>query len=416
MKRASLLDFLPPRETPLVLQLLRLISRFTTRVFLRIYHCEISHEDLRRLRSLVRHRALLLPNHPMGKDEPAVMFEVLRQVGLRPFFLAAHEVFEAAGTIGSQLMQRLGCYSIRRGMPDRASMEMTRKLLVRGRSVVIFPEGECYGLNDELLPFHNGIAQMAFWATDDLRRGGSEEPVYLIPLAIEYVYLKDMRTEIEQSLQRMEVKLELTRDHLTTYERLRRLGEAVVTKVEQEHGLIPTTGLPLPERIEAVRQHLVLHTAALLKVRLRPEWTLPEALRALFNAGDEALYARAEEFRGTADEQRRAQAVFHAFHIDLTRLFCFIVVKDGYVAAHPTTERYCDMLTQLEQEVLGDARIRGPRKAIVKVGEVINLQDHHAEYRKNKRATVARITEELEKRVRRELDSMWRNRQPLEYP
>ncbi len=399
MNRNHILDFLPPRQNPFALSLIRLVSRFVTRLFLGIYRVEVSADDISRLQSLVRHRTMLLPNHPMGQAEPFVMFEVVRRVGFRPFFIAAREVFETAGSFASTMMQRLGCYSIRRGMPDRPSMEMTRRLLVRGRCLVAFPEGECYGLNDVLLPFHNGIAQMAFWSVDDLQRMQCDEPLYLIPIAIRYVYLREMSEAIEQSIRRMEWKLELAPSDLTTYQRLRRIGEAVVAKVERENGLVSNHEWELPERIEAVRQHLITKVASQMKVNLRQEWTLPETLRAVFNAGNEALYASGDEFSGGADEQRRAQAVFHAFHRDLTRLFCFVAVKDGYVSENPSTERYCDMLCRLEREVLGLTLLRGPKKAVVRVGEPINLQEHYAEYRKNKRKTVAAITQELEKRV-----------------
>lgn len=399
MQHSRIVDFLPPRQNPFVLSLIRLVSRFMTRLFLGIYKVEVSADDISRLQSLLRHRAMLLPNHPMGQAEPAVMFEVVRRVGFRPFFIAAREVFEAAGSLASTMMQRLGCYSIRRGMPDRPSMEMTRKLLVRGRCLVAFPEGECYGLNDVLLPFHNGIAQMAFWAVDDLQRMQCNEPLYLIPLGIRYIYLKNMSDAIGQSLGRMEAKLNLSTDDLSDYQRLRRIGEAVVTNIEKENGLKSDRDRELPDRIESVRQHLITKAASQMKVNLRPEWTLPETLRALFNAGNEALYAVDDEFADDAPEHRRARAVFHAFHRDLTRLFCFVAVKDDYVASHPTTERYCDMLCRLEREVLGLTLLRGPRKVVVRVGEPINLQEHYAEYRKNKRKTVAAITQELEKRV-----------------
>jgi hypothetical protein len=201
----------------------------------------------------------------------------------------------------------------------------------------------------------------------------------------------------------MEAELLLPPGNLTTYQRLRRVGEAVVTRVEEENGLRSTRDEDLADRIETLRRHLITKAASQMQVALKKDATLPESLRALFNAGNEALYAMQEEFAGSPTEQRRRQAVFHAFHRDLTRLFCFVAVKDGYVAANPTPERYCEMLSRLEREVLGRTLLRGPRKAIVRLGEPIHLEEHYADYRKNKRKTVARVTEELENRVREAL-------------
>jgi hypothetical protein len=103
------------------------------------------------------------------------------------------------------------------------------------RWLVIFPEGVACGQNDTVMPFQQGIAQLAFWACDDLGKQGDLPPIYFVPIAIKYIYLRDMRSEIDDSLRRLEDNLLLppSPQHSTLFSRLRRVGEAVLSANEQ---------------------------------------------------------------------------------------------------------------------------------------------------------------------------------------
>src|SRR5260370_23998012 len=85
------------------------------------------------------------------------------------------------------LIQRLGAYSIHRGLPDRQSLRMTRRLLAEmDRKVVIFPEGETYEHNDALIPFQQGVVQIGFGALDDVQKSGREPSLPVLPIAVKY--------------------------------------------------------------------------------------------------------------------------------------------------------------------------------------------------------------------------------------
>src|SRR6185295_7236020 len=106
-----------------------------------------------------------------------------------------------------RFLQGVGGYSILRARRDRASMQMTQKLLAQGERILIFPEGQTYGLNDILIPFQQGVVQMGFWAVEEMEKQGIDRPVLIAPLAIKYVYTRPMEGQIRASLERLERSL-----------------------------------------------------------------------------------------------------------------------------------------------------------------------------------------------------------------
>jgi hypothetical protein len=375
----------------------RLIAPPILRTVWRVDAVEIEAADLERLRSLRGERAIFTANHP-SLAEPPVLFEALTRAGVSAYFLTARETMDRYGVLFRTFLQGAGCYSVMRGRRDRASMQMTQQLLVEGNRLVIFPEGQTYGLNDTLLPFQQGVVQMAFWALEEMQKRGIDAPLCLVPLAIKYVFRQSMDAEIEGSLARLEGRLGLGQDGLSSYERLRRIATAVVATLERENRLLPAASETLDDRILRLRDVLIGRIATALQVELPRGSPFPDLVRALANAYDDAVYGTSPAEESQYERGLHVQEVeaIRTFYPVWARLKNFIAVRDGYVQELPTPERYADVLGCLEIEVLGRRRIRGRRVAKVKTGDPIDLRDHAAAYRQNKRETVACLTRRLE--------------------
>jgi len=90
---------------------------------------------------------------------------------------------------------------------------------------------------------------------------------------------------------------------------------------------------------------------------------------------------------------------------DLDRVANWIAVTDNYVRSHPTPERMGDNIRRLQIEAFDEFRLVGPKRAIIRVGEPIDLADHYEEYRKDRRGVVNRCVGMLEQAVQGLLDS-----------
>jgi 1-acyl-sn-glycerol-3-phosphate acyltransferase len=392
--------FYPPLPSPLFIRLLRPLAPSILRRVWQIEAVDMEEADRERLRALRENPAIIAANHP-SLAEPAVLFEAVSRAGASACFLTAWEVFTERGRLVAWLLQRAGCYSVMRGRRDRASMQMTEKLLAAGQRIVVFPEGQTYGLNDTLLPFQQGVVQLAFWALEAMRKQGIEGPLLVAPVAVKYLYTQPMEGEIEASLRRLEARLGLKPGARAPYARLREIAAVVVGSLERQEHLPAVEGGTLDERILRLRDVLVRRMAGALDVDLPPGAAFPDAVRLLANAYDDAILGGTGEPESEYDRGLREQAIdaVRPMHAGWMRLKNFLAVRDGYVQQLPSAERYLDVLGRLEVEVMGRSAIRGRRRALVKTGEPLNLGAHLDAYRRGKRETVAHLTSELESRV-----------------
>jgi len=371
-------------------------------------------EDLQRLRDLGHRRVLLTPNHPTNL-EPALLFHLSAAVRTPFHFLACRESFAQAGGLWGEFIRRIGAYSVVRGTVDRSSFRATRDLLAQpGAKLVVFPEGEVYSQNDSLLPFHSGVFQIVFWALEDIRKQAEEGAdgipadadvsLFILPVAIKYRFTADMSEAIAASLHRLEQFTGLPpAPSDPPYDRLRRIGEAMLRSLESEYRLpVPKDADPLDltPRLDAVKEAILHRVAAAAGVGLPKGDTLPERMRALMHVIETVTREEPREPTPYETELRRhqrerARPLLH----DLQRLANWIAVYDGYVRAEPTPERMADTLTRLERECFGDAKIGGPRRCIVRLGDPIDVAEHWEAYTQKRRAEVAALTRETERRV-----------------
>ena len=401
--------FYPPKTNRLVTWLVQRGIRSSIRRKLRVTKIEISDEDLEQLRQLKGKRCLVTPSHS-GGFEPHIIMYLSKLLGDSYNYVAAMELFSRS-LINRLLLPRMGVYSIIRGAVDRPSFSMTRKLLATGkRWLVIFPEGETIWQNSVLIPFQQGVFQLAFKGFEDAVKTDDQAHLYCIPIAIKYMYLDDMHDEIDASLARLESKLALDAESPTPsrYRRLRRIADTVVAANEKSHDFKAPPDSDLNDRAEGLKLHAIRQLEQQLGLTSSKKQTLLDRIRALFNAVDRIVH---EEPTGSEYEQQLAaerQQSVRDYYDDLWRLLQFVALHDGYVKESMTFERFLDVLCLLEMEVCKERKIWGPRVARIKVGRPIDLKDRATDYAANRRGTVQAVTKELESSVRGMLEEMER--------
>ncbi len=403
-------DFKPPRESQLVPRLMCCLLPAVFRVYLKVSGFDVDEESLGRLERLRGERAVLMPNHPTDKDA-AVMFHLSKVLEERFYYLAARELFDFAPV--AWVLQRCGVYSVRRGTNDRRSFNATVELLVEGRrKLVIFPEGMTCWQNDTVLPFQEGVPLFGFWALDKLARE-SATSLYLVPIAIKYVYARNMYRDIDRALARLEERLGLSPQGKAIYPRLQRVGEAVLSSAEREYGVRPGGEVSFDQRLQNMKELLVERIASGLGVKFGPDQVLSSRIRTLVNALNEITQEEPEGSKYQIDlhEQRRAE-VDHLYD-DLSRVLHFVATYDGYVRETMSTERFFDVIGQLEREVFGKRWSRGPCRVYVRVGEPVDLALRLDDYRRNKREALNSVTRKMEERVRGLLADLARYTVPL---
>jgi 1-acyl-sn-glycerol-3-phosphate acyltransferase len=399
--------FRPPKSNRLVIALFKRTLRRAIRRKLKVTEIDVSQDDLEKLRKLQGKRCLVTPSHS-GGFEPHIIMYLSKLLGDDYNYVAAMEAFEQSPIFG-WLMQRLGAYSIIRGAVDRPSFQMTRQLLAAGtRWLVIFPEGQTVWQNSTVIPFQQGVIQLAFKAYEDAAEKEQDPSLFCIPIAVKYVYLQDMHDEIDASLTRLAAELfgGHNGDVRPRYERLRRVAEAVLVANEKKYDVTPHAASSMDDRIQNLKEYVVSRLEHQLNVTPPEGRVLLDRIRTLFNTVDRIVH---EEPEASEYERRlaleRQQAVRNLYD-DLWRVLQFVAIYDGYVSESMTVDRFLDVLCLLEMEVFNQRRIWGPRRARVRVGDPVDLKDHFSAYAANRRGVVQEITWQLECSVRQMLDAL----------
>ncbi|MEM9541473.1 MAG: 1-acyl-sn-glycerol-3-phosphate acyltransferase [Cyanobacteria bacterium P01_E01_bin.42] len=383
-------EFYPAQLTPFFVRLVHLLSSGFARTVYRL-KLQVAERDLEKLKAIEGDRAVLMPNHPSFNDAIALGLLSARS-GQLFHYLVAHDNFH--GWRG-KFLQRMGCYSIKRGMGDRASIAYTLDLLRQNATkLVIFPEGGCSYQNDTVMPFRPGAVQMPLQALQKLAKQTPDIPnLFLVPISCKYRYWTPMTKAIAKSLRNLETRLEIVPPTQEFYPRLRAIGESVLNRIEREYAIVPpnTDESDLNQRIETARSRIITDCEQKLGIDARSHLPLRE---------------RVYKIQSLLDSQSEPSPVSIPLYKATIRLLNFDALYDGYVAADPTVERFLDTLTRLEREVLEIDRPqpKGDRDVLLAIGDPINLKDYLSAYKQERTQTVAKLTQQIQNIVQQNLN------------
>jgi hypothetical protein len=464
------LEFIPPDFNPLVWWGARSLLPFRLRTTCSIAEVQVANID--QLVTLYHQfqqgkvRFLLAFRHPSTHD-PECLFHLLsyalpRAAKRQSISLSlpthAHFIYDrgiplwAGGYVG-WLYAKLGGIPIRRGRADTTSLRVIRQKFAGGEfPLAAAPEGATNGHNEVIAPLEPGIAQFGFWCVEDLAKAHREAPestavppVLLVPIGLQYRYLRSPWAQMEQLLRRLERETGLAPpDPLPTfledgvepqdsqkaslYRRLFRLGEHLLRLMETYYGRFypGLAGLPLPtaattgmtatpERLSneefADRLQRLLNTALTVAEEffgLTPKGNLPERCRRLEQAAWDRIFREDLKHlesislveRGLADRVAE-EADLRIWHMRLVETF--VSVTGNYVREKPSAERFgetltltWDMVSRLQGKSPFPYPRLGPRRAYLTVGQPLSVSDRHPAYRQHRRQAVTALTQDLQ--------------------
>lgn len=340
------------------------------------------------------------------------------------------------------LYSRMGGTSIKRGGLDLPGLRSARNLFTSGRfPLAAAPEGATNGHSEIVSPIEPGVANLGFWCYDDLRKANRSEQVLIAPIGIQYHYVGQPWIVLERLLSQLEVDCGIQLDadlsrrstlqndtdltveqQMWLYGRLRALGERLLNQMEQFYSKYYRQQLSIAPSASpdeacnetenmAGRLHRLLDVAlqvAEYYFNLSPKGSLAERCRRIEQAGWERIYRddlkQIEQTvaieRGLADLLAE-EAALRLWHMRLVE--SFVSVTGYYVQQKPTVTRFAETLLILWETI---ARIKGkrtfprpqlgPQRAVVTVGEPIDIGPRWPSYQSKRRQAVTDLTQDLQ--------------------
>jgi 1-acyl-sn-glycerol-3-phosphate acyltransferase len=361
-------QFVPPHEGELWP---RFLARLTPHFLKRkhgIINIEVRGDEAIRKLQASGHGIVLAPNHSRMSD--AIVLQSLSRQLNQPFFvMASSHLFRRSRSL-AWLLRRLGAFSVYREGIDRQAVQKGIDILVEGRRpLVLFPEGALSQANDHLNELQEGVSFIARSAAAKLEKAAAESSssprrVFTVPVAIRYVYQGDIEVTAGAMLSSIEKRLSWQpQEGQCLVERIYRVGNALLSLKEQEYLGQSHTG-ELDERLTRLINHLL--------APLESEW--------LGGTKEGAVILRVKELRrailpamidgnlAPAELDRRWKHLKTASFAQSLSLY-----PARYVASKPTAERILETVERFNEHLNGDETVHGPMKAIIQVGEPIEV-------------------------------------------
>jgi hypothetical protein len=323
------------------------------------------------------------------------------------------------------LLSRLGGIPIHRGKrPDWQGLRSARELLTSGEfPLALAPEGATNGHSERLNPLEPGVAQLGFWGVEDLLKAGRPETVWVVPIGIQYRYADAPWTALDQLMTSLETESGLAAQpfngseaerEAAFYQRLTRLGDQLLTKLEQFYTRFYHRKLESRDRDISARLQMLLETALQISEEffgLSAQGNFNDRCRRIEEASWTYIYREdvpdpaqlCSLDRGLGDWIAE-EASLRSIHMRLVE--SFVAVTGSYVQEKPTFERFAEttlLMFDLLARIRGDKYPQRPRLgdriAEMTVGTPISVSDRWESYATNRRTAkqaVGDLTQELQ--------------------
>jgi 1-acyl-sn-glycerol-3-phosphate acyltransferase len=332
------------------------------------------------------------------------------------------------GSLLGWMLSRIGGVSIHRGKrPDWQALRQARDLVTNGDyPFVVAPEGATNGHSEAIGPLEPGVAQLAFWAVEDIEKAARSESVMILPIGLQYHYVDQPWDRLNELMLDLESTMGLPLQPIlgtnpdSFYQRLLVISETLLIKLEKfyqqfypgaakdTNNSVADTDRPHSEITQRITQ-LLDHALGVAEsyFNIPAQGTPVDRCRRLEELSWMQIYrsdldqASALD-RGLADWMAQ-EASLRIIHMRLAE--SFVAVTGHYVAEKPSFERLAEMTLLMFDAI---ARLRGDklpqrpnlgwRKITMTVTEPISVSDRFAQYstnRRSARAAIDTLTEDI---------------------
>jgi hypothetical protein len=311
---------------------------------------------------------MLAPNHCRPCD-PMMLGPLSYELG-RPLYIVASWHTFMQNRLQTFLLPRLGVFSIYREGTDREALKTAMQVTAEAeRPLVIFPEGVISRHNDKLNHLMEGTALMARGAAKQRAAATPPGKVVVHPVAIRYVFDGDVQQTVLPVLRDIEHRLTWrAQDHLPLIERIGKVGVALLALKEVEYMGAPQAGT-IAERLQGLIDRLL--------VPLETEWVKGRREKEIVGRVKLLRTAIVPEMvnggLSEAELQRRWRHLADMYLAQQLSLY-----PPDYLAADPTPERILETVERFEEDLTDFARPHSPMRAVVEIGEAIEVPPERA--------------------------------------
>ncbi len=341
------------------------LSHFTPRLLRKKYGVtKIECVNAERLSNSIKagHGVLLAPNH--CRDEDPFVLSALAKAAGSPFFIMASWHIFMKDRLSAFMLRRAGAFSIYREGIDRTAVNTAIDILESAeRPLVIFPEGFINRTNDFVNDLLDGTALIARTAAKRKAKADPNAKVVVHPVAIRYHFIGDIHRSAGKLLDEIEARLTWQKQALPLFDRIHKVGGALVALKELEY-LGQAENGEIGPRLNRLA-NAILSPLEDRWLEKRHDDSVPTRVKRLRSA------ILPDMTTGTLDEaesQRRWKSL-----ADLYLAQQLYHYPPNYLSPDASPERILETIERLEEDLTDRIRKHGEIHATITVGEAIEV-------------------------------------------
>jgi 1-acyl-sn-glycerol-3-phosphate acyltransferase len=391
-----MLEFVEPAPSPQLISLVQAFWPIYAKIRYRGLTLQVQPRVLEAFKRVGDQGMIICGNHS-AEEDPDVLFGLSAIVKVQLYFLTAREILGKKNSLTCKWLQKIGCFSVERGLADLKSFKTARELLANGQKLSIFPEGEISHQNDFLMELESGPERIAFSALDELHRQGRQGTVFILPVIFRYRYRHKIQPALDAALLKIERTLGISRSSKDSRsERVAKAFDRMLDRVNHENGT-KSEGNSLNERIESLQNILINRSESFLKIQL------PKNIRSLRRI--HILKMRLSKFRSDPkySQSRSDRREFRQGSRRCERQLVLATSLAG-IGAHSfnvelTQEKEAELLRILQFALYARISIKRPDLVSIDAGELIDVGLYKQRYSENHRVAIETLKEFLREQL-----------------
>ena len=349
--------------------------------------------------------AVIVMNHS-DRQDPLVLLALAKHVR-EPFYcVVAREVFDwNYGTLG-WLFQKLGCYSVNRGVADFKSIHTTHNILTSDHGkLAIFPESEITGDEESIHEFSRSFIHLLLESQEAVAKCDAKRSIWVLPVGVSYKLETSLEKSVSKTLSKIERHLCIT--HKGNSEIKMRVADAmdaVLQCLSESYKYSFPEKQSQHERVRLLARHICERMGEYTHLEHEKPLSEEQLLYLLRNHVLEELAAKKNTSVYAQKLSVDLAKIYGEFLLDLDRVERLLIVH-RILKNRSSPIQICRILDFLEAETCGPMSKKGRQCASIFVGKPIEVLPHLASYKACKDAAIDELNDCIHNQLQAALDS-----------
>ncbi len=401
----ALSEFKPPQPNKVLIWLSQSLLPVYVRVIERLTFEFLESPD-RPLKFLKGKSVVLVINHG-DRQDPLVVVALAKHMRETFYCLVAREVFDWYHGMLGWLFQKLGCYSVNRGVADFRSIHTTHQILAHShRKLVVFPEAEITGDEHTVHELNSSFVHLLLESQEDIAKTEPEHSVWVLPVGVSYRLKTSLESSVSKLLRKIERHLRIGQNSkMDIPARVFVAVDKVMQNLSEGYQCPIVEKQPREEQVRLLARHICERIANFTHIKCEHLKTEEQLMYFLRNRLVNSLAAG--RLCATPHEKRLSREIagtYGEFLNDLDRVERLLILR-RILNRSSSPIQICRIMDFLEAETTGRMTKKGRQCASIFIGKPIEVLPYLHSYESSKNTAIEKLSFDIRQEMQTALDS-----------